>query len=115
NVIGWSGKGADIFDSVAKAFGFCDVLGFDELDYDADGLGAGVRGDARVLNEKRKRKITVHAWRGSGEIVEPDSPIPSAAPRNIKREAGEIVRLNGDYFENAKAQAWFDLRARFQR
>lgn len=115
SVTGWSGKGADIFDSVQKAFAICDVLGFNELDYDADGLGAGVRGDARVLNEKRKHKITVHAWRGSGEIVEPNKPIPSAAPRNLKREAGEVVRLNGDYFENAKAQAWFDLRARFQR
>lgn len=114
-VTSWSGKGADIFDSVQKAFAIADVLGFDELEYDADGLGAGVRGDARVLNEQRLRKITVHAWRGSGAIVEPDKPIPTAAPRNLKREPGEVVRLNGDYFENAKAQAWFDLRARFQR
>lgn len=111
----WYGKGSDIFESVAKAFGLCDVLGITELDYDADGLGAGVRGDARVLNEKRKHKIDVVAFRGSGEVVDKDKPIPSAAPRNVKRDPGEIVRLNGDYFENAKAQAWFDLRARFQR
>lgn len=115
SVTSWSGKGADIFDSVKKAFTFCDVLGIDELDYDADGLGAGVRGDARVLNEDRVRKIKVRPFWGSGEIVEKDKPIPSAAPRGSKREPGEIVRLNGDYFENAKAQAWFDLRARFQR
>lgn len=114
-VTAWSGKGADIFDSVKRAFMLCDVLGVDELEYDADGLGAGVRGDARVLNEERKKKITVHAWRGSGEVVDKDKPIPSAAPRNQKREPGEVVRLNGDYFENAKAQGWFDLRARFQR
>ena len=114
-VTSWSGRGADIFDSVAKAFGFCDVLGVETLDYDADGLGAGVRGDARVLNENRKRKILVVPFWGSGEVVDKDSPIPSAAPRNVKRGPGEIVRLNGDYFENAKAQGWFDLRARFQR
>lgn len=114
-VTSWSGKGADIFDSVAKAFAFCDVLGVDELDYDADGLGAGVRGDARVLNDDRKRKIDVRPFWGSGEVVEKDKPIPSAAPRNVKRDPGEVVRLNGDYFENAKAQGWFDLRARFQR
>lgn len=114
-VTSWSGKGADIFASVAKAFAIADVLGFDEMEYDADGLGAGVRGDARILNEERKRKITVHPWRGSGEIVDPNKPIPSAAPRNMTREPGEVLRLNGDYFENAKAQAWFDLRARFQR
>ena len=115
SVTSWSGKGADIFASVKHAFTLCDVLGIDELDYDADGLGAGVRGDARVLNDERKRKIAVHPFWGSGEVVDKDKPIPSAAPRNIKREPGEVVRLNGDYFENAKAQAWFDLRARFQR
>lgn len=115
SVTAWSGKGADIFASVKHAFTLCDVLGITELDYDADGLGAGVRGDARVLNDERKRKIAVHPFWGSGEVVDKDKPIPSAAPRNIKREPGEVVRLNGDYFENAKAQAWFDLRARFQR
>lgn len=115
SVTSWTGKGSDIFDSVAKAFSFCDVLGVAQLEYDADGLGAGVRGDARVLNEKRTRKIDVLPFWGSGEIVDPDKPIPSAAPRNEKRVAGEIARLNGDYFANAKAQGWFSLRARFQR
>lgn len=111
----WSGKGSDIFGSVARAFSLCDILGISEFDYDADGLGAGVRGDARVLNENRKFKIGAVPFRGSGEVVDKDKPIPSAAGRNVKRDPGEIVRLNGDYFENAKAQAWFDLRARFQR
>lgn len=115
SVTSWTGKGSDIFASVAKAFSLCDVLGVDELDYDADGLGAGVRGDARVLNEERKNKIKVLPFWGSGAIVNPDKPIPSAAPRNEKRDPGEVVRTNGDYFANAKAQAWFDLRARFQR
>lgn len=115
SVTSWTGKGSDIFASVQKAFGFCDILGVDELDYDADGLGAGVRGDARILNENRKVKIKVVPFWGSGEVVDKEKPIPSAAPRNLKRDPGEIVRLNGDYFENAKAQAWFDLRARFQR
>ena len=115
SVTPWTGKGSDLFESVAKAFALCDLLGVDELDYDADGLGASVRGDARVLNEKRKHKIQVVPFWGSGEVVGKDKPIPSAAPLNLKREAGEVVRLNGDYFENAKAQAWFDLRARFTR
>lgn len=115
SVTTWTGKGSDIFESVARVFTLCDVLGITEFEYDADGLGAGVRGDARILNEQRKHKIKAHAWRGSGEVVAKDKPIPSAAGRNTKRDPGEIVRLNGDYFENAKAQGWFDLRARFQR
>lgn len=115
HVTGWTGKGDDIFGTVQKAFSFCDVLGIDGFEYDADGLGAGVRGDARVLNEERKRKIEVLPFRGSGEVVDKDKAIPTAAPRTEKKQPGEIVRLNGDYFENAKAQGWFELRARFQR
>jgi phage terminase large subunit len=115
NVTAWSGKGSDTFATTAKAFGFCDVLGIDELDYDADGLGAGIRGDARVLNEQRKRKIEANAWRGSGKVVEPDEPIETTAPRNIAPDPDDVERLNGDYYANAKAQGWFSLRYRCQR
>lgn len=116
SVQAWSGKGADIFDSVEKAFLFCDLAGVEEMDYDADGLGAGVRGDARIINEQRTHKIEVRPFWGSGKIVNPDDPIPTAAPRAQRaKDAGEVTRLNGDYFENAKAQGWFNLRVMFQR
>lgn len=115
NVTAWSGKGDDIFGTVKQAFAMCDILQLDGFDYDADGLGAGVRGDARVLNEDRVHKLDIQPFRGSGAVVDPDKPIPTAAPRNEKKTPGEIARLNGDYFENAKAQAWFELRARAQR
>jgi hypothetical protein len=46
-------RGSDIYASVAKAFGFCDDFGIDEFRFDEDGLGAGARGDARVINEHR--------------------------------------------------------------
>lgn len=115
NVQAWSGKGSDIFGTVQKAFGLCDVLAITDLDYDADGLGAGARGDARVLNETRAVKIKVNAWRGSGKVVRPDEPIESAAPRGVKPDADDVERLNGDYYANAKAQGWFSLRYRFER
>ena len=50
----WSGKGGDIFATVVRAFGLCEQLGVDSLEYDADGLGSGVRGDARIINEQRQ-------------------------------------------------------------
>jgi phage terminase large subunit len=115
SVTAWSGKGDDIFGTVQQAFAMCDVLGMDGFTYDADGLGAGVRGDARVINEKRKRKLEVRAFRGSGEVVDKEKPIETAAPRTERKEAGAVERLNGDYYMNAKAQAWFSLRVRFQR
>lgn len=101
----WSGKGGDIYGSVVKAFSICDERSYEGFDYDADGLGAGVRGDARVINEARheqgKRRIDDTPFRGSGSVFEPE---------------GEMVkeRKNKDFFANAKAQAWWALRLRFQ-
>ena len=101
----WSGKGDDIFGTVQRALGICDGRDYGTLRYDADGLGAGVRGDARVINERRREigdpEIDVAPFRGSGAVHNPE---------------GEMVlkRKNKDYFANAKAQAWWALRIRFQ-
>lgn len=99
----WSGKGEDIFKTTLRAFGHCDEIGARDMDYDADGLGAGVRGDARVINESRQgRTINVTAFRGSGAVDRPDA-------QDVKG------RDNKDFFANAKAQAWWALRLRFER
>jgi len=101
----WSGKGGDIYDTVVKTFTICDEHGYTTFDYDADGLGAGVRGDARVISEARKdaglNLVYDAPFRGSGAVHDPD---------------GQMVkeRTNKDYFANAKAQAWWALRMRFQ-
>ncbi len=113
NVEAWSGKGDDIFGTVQKAFSICDDENLDEFWYDADGLGAGVRGDARVINDARKRKVKVEPFRGSGAVHKPDEPIPTANPQTA--EDRRNARKNGDYFLNAKAQGWWNLRVRFQR
>lgn len=101
----WSGKDSDIFGSVVRSFGYCDELKLEGFRYDADGLGAGVRGDARVLNEMRAAEgrpgHSAVAFRGSGAVFRPEH-------EDVKG------RKNIDYFQNAKAQAWFALRRRFQ-
>lgn len=107
----WSGKGDDIFQSVQKVFTLCDVLQYHEVIYDADGLGAGVRGDSRVVNEKRSAKLPFTAFRGSGEVIDPagDPFRNTGEHRDIKKG-----RSNEDFFYNRKAQAWWALRRRFQ-
>lgn len=110
-VASWSGKGDDIFGTVERAFQECDIGGFRSFDYDGDGLGAGVRGDARVINERRKAaglpEISVGTFRGSGDVIDPTAPIPSASKTKSDR-------TNEDFFQNRKAQAWWALRVRFQ-
>lgn len=115
NLYSWSGKGDDIYKSVEKVFNFCDGLGYQSVDYDADGLGAGVRGDARVINEKRindkKNIIKFSPFRGSGSVTEPEGNPFLGINDKKDREKG---RTNEDFFANAKSQAWWYLRRRFQ-
>ncbi len=119
----WTGKGADIYDSVERAHAICLAQGYDAYRYDADGLGAGVRGDSRKVNEAAPYthkdygpigKAEATPFRGSAKVVNPLKPIPTAdsgggGPRDTTE------RTNEDFYANYKAQAWWDLRVRFQR
>lgn len=101
----WSGKNSDIYRTTAKTFALCEEWGCEAFDYDADGLGAGVRGDAVDINGKRrdagKREIPAEPFRGSGSVFDGDGSLVEG-------------RLNRDYFANLKAQSWWALRLRFQ-
>jgi hypothetical protein len=101
----WTGKGSDTHETTARAFGLVEELDLEGFDFDSDGLGAGVRGNARVLNELRepmkKAPILAMPFRGSAAVMRPDAEdVPS--------------RKNKDYFQNLKAQAWWGLRRRFE-
>lgn len=109
----WSGKGSDIYETVVKSFELCDELRFKKMLYDGDGLGAGVRGDARVINERRQEidsmtrrpkqdKISVDQFRGSAAVLRPEDIVPYTDRKAI------------DFFANYKAQSWWSLRFRFQ-
>lgn len=105
----WSGKLDDIFGTTQRAFRLSEELKYDWFYYDGDGLGAGVRGDSRVINEQREesglKPIGVTMFRGSDAVTDP----------NERVNAGEYEgRTNKDYFANAKAQWWWGLRKRFK-
>lgn len=99
----WSGKGSDIFATTEKTFGLADDEGVESFLFDSDGLGADVRGNARVINERRdeagRPTITVLPFRGSAGVFAPESEdVPG--------------RKNEDFFRNRKAQSWWALRRR---
>ncbi len=100
----WRGKNSDIFETAQRTFRLCDTHGLEDFDYDSDGLGVGIRGDARILNEKRaetkRRPITAHAFRGSGAVLHPN-----------RKVVGD--RANEDFFGNFKIQAGWALKLRF--
>lgn len=109
----WSGKLEDIYYSVQRAFMLADLHNYSRIDYDGDGMGAGVRGDARIINNQRNatNQILFVEFRGSGGVVDPE--------RDIQHKSGEERasgkgRTNEDFFANLKAQSWWQLRDRFR-
>lgn len=109
----WSGKESDIYASVERAFHLMDQHKVSVCEYDADGLGAGCRGDARKINEGRTEKRTAKAlqwneWRGSGAVLFPETFVlgPDGTP---------LDRTNENFYANRKAQGWWNLRFMFQQ
>lgn len=108
DVVSWHGATVeDIFGTTDKAFDNCDQRGYRRLKFDSDGLGAGVRGDARVLNESRSGKIEVIPHYGSSGVVDGDDPI-------FENDDSDHPRLVKEFFANYKSQSWWALRERFK-
>lgn len=110
----WSGKDSDIYHTVEKTCARADLFDYRIVVFDSDGLGAGARGDARVINEKRNRegtsKIKFIPFRGSGSVIDPEK---DPFLNDGSEKDGQKGRTNEDYFKNAKAQSWWELRRRF--
>lgn len=104
----WSGQGSTIYETTTKAFNLCDLRGYPMFKFDEDGLGAGVRGDAKVLNGQRAVIVRAEPFRGSGEVIDPDKEF-------IKGDKDRKGVKNKDFFANRKAQAWWHLRTLFEQ
>jgi len=112
----WSGTDAgDLFATTGRAFNLCDEWRVPGFSYDADGMGAGIRGDARVVNEQRAadkvRTLPIVAFRGSASgvaLYQPERFVMGADGKPLDRK-------NKDYYANYKAQSWLHLRFRFQQ
>lgn len=104
----WHGKTVeDIHGSTDKAFDNCDERGYRILRFDSDGLGAGVRGAGRVLNEERAGEIEVVPYHGSGAVINKDDPM-------FEDDDSAEPRTKGEFFKNYKSQSWWSLRERFK-
>lgn len=104
----WSGEQSDIFATTQRSFENCDMWAVKELVYDECGIGAGVRGDARVINEKRQVKIKVQGFDGSLSVLSPEEYVIGWDDGTYADEP----KTNEDFFENRNSQAWWWLRYR---
>ncbi len=78
------------------------------LQYDCVGVGAGVKAETnRLIDEGlMPRNITLVPWNGGAEVLRPEQRIIPGDPNSPK---------NRDFYGNLKAQAWMELRRRFER
>lgn len=103
----WSGANIDLYKTTEYAFTLADAHKVPGWSYDGDGLGAGIRGDAKQVNIARVSKLglprlRVHEFRASDEVLWPEKIVPGT------------MRTNEDYYQNFKAQCWGYLKFRFQ-
>jgi phage terminase large subunit len=100
----WRGKGSFMHETTDRAYLLCDTLQLEGFDYDADGMGAGVRSDVDRIEKRRKaerlKKLRVLAYRGSGEVFQPEHKV-QGTDRTAK-----------DMYQNLKAQSWGELARR---
>lgn len=78
------------------------------VNYDCNGLGAGVKSEANRLEEigdVRLDLVTLVPWSASGPLIDPETPISPSDKSSPK---------NKDFFENFKAQAWWMVARRFE-
>jgi phage terminase large subunit len=78
-----------------------------DLQYDCMGVGAGVKAETNRLKDEKvlPRDLRIVPWAAGGEVLNPDKhiiPNDRASP------------LNKDFYQNLKAQAWWEVRRKFE-
>ena len=106
----WSGNDSDIHATTERAAKLCDNTAVQECIYDSIGVGAGVKGSGRVINENRKasggQPIIWSAYSGAGPVEFPE--------QKVLGDDGTMLDVkNKDHFHNKAAQDWWALRFRF--
>ncbi|WP_089177137.1 hypothetical protein [Bosea sp. AS-1] len=91
-----------------RAVTACAGLGPLELQYDCIGVGAGVKAESNRLADDGLLPSTIRfvPWNAGAEVLNPKGRVV---------EKDRDSPLNADFYKNLKAQAWWQLRLRFER
>lgn len=98
----------DTGQTTRRALDVCRDLGLVYLQYDCIGVGAGVKAESNRLasDGDLPKGIRFVPWNAGAGVADPDENIVKG-DRNTP--------INKDFYSNFKAQAWWDLRRRFER
>lgn len=91
-----------------RAVEACKGLGAMQVQYDSIGVGAGVKAEANRLADEAEMPAGLRfiPWAASASPLRPDDRV---------ERGDKDSPLNKDFYANLKAQAWWQLRRRFER
>ncbi|NHK29181.1 PBSX family phage terminase large subunit [Parvularcula flava] len=100
----WKGKEDELLKSATRVHSLAVEHGA-EIDYDCIGVGAFAGSHFASLNERPGTKVAYHKFNAAGEVIDKERPVNPDDPKSP---------INGDYYANRKAQAWWEVAARFR-
>jgi len=106
-----------------KGVELCKELQVRHLQYDAPGVGAGVKAETNRMKRKDEmpKNLNVIAWWPGGKVLNPSERIAemedAALMLEKRTDDEEDIQSpkNRDFFKNIKAQGSWNLRRRFER
>ena len=98
----------DTGQTTRRAVTHCEGCGEVSLQYDSIGVGAGVKAEANRLKDEGllPKGLSFSPWSASASPLDPDEHV---------EPGDEETPLNRDFYDNLKAQGWWQLRRRFEK
>ncbi|GAA4180382.1 phage terminase large subunit [Shinella granuli] len=100
----WKGREDELLKSAGRVHAMA-VESKAEIDYDCIGVGAFAGAHFKALNEEKAVRVAYHKFNAGGEVLHKEKRIDPKDPQSP---------LNGDYYANLKAQAWWEVSKRFR-
>lgn len=107
NTYAWTTE--DVGETTRIALNYCKPYPGITIEYDAIGVGSGVKSEYNRLVKEKEIKPSdyqMSAWNAGASVIDPFERIIPDDEQSV---------LNKDYFANFKAQSWWSLRTRFYK
>lgn len=100
----WKGREDELLKSASRVHAVARIARA-EVDYDSIGVGAYAGSHFKALNEEKNCNVSYFKFNAGGEVLNKDKHIDPDDTHSP---------LNGDFYSNVKAQAWWNVGIRFK-
>ena len=107
--------GIDTSATAVKANRSCLEVKSPMLFFDSIGIGAGVKGEMNSLQRRNETVVPAYPWVAGKKVNNPRTYVTGTEGLYVDGSMGTGGVRNEDFFENLKAQAWWEVRGMFHR